>query len=261
MPQSMDIDSKLSMPLDSLVANAKKEKKKNAKSKANVAGKKAVGPGKASKVGKVGKVTSGGIQKKGQKTRVATKARAKLAAGKTSVKTSIAAKTAARTNARQAIVNRRRKLSASTVGPAFPSTSVSTLRIANLDTKVTQKDIKELFSIVGPLKYASLNCDHRGASKGSAEVVYQKSEDALKAVQQYNNRNLDGKPMKIDVVLEATKAVTKTLQQQTKAKTIQDRLGGFSGGAGPARGPGRNTKNSRQGRRGSNQGAKFTVRL
>ncbi|GBG62045.1 hypothetical protein CBR_g28521 [Chara braunii] len=74
------------------------------------------------------------------------------------------------------------------------------LYISNLDFNVSNDDIKELFSEVGDLKRCSVHFDRSGRSKGSAEVVFARRNDALTAVKRYNNVLLDGKPMKIDII-------------------------------------------------------------
>ncbi|KAJ0244056.1 THO complex subunit 4B [Hirschfeldia incana] len=74
------------------------------------------------------------------------------------------------------------------------------LYISNLDYGVSNEDIKELFSEVGDLKRYGLHYDKSGRSKGTAEVVFSRRGDALAAIKRYNNVQLDGKLMKIEIV-------------------------------------------------------------
>ncbi|XP_068663640.1 THO complex subunit 4D-like isoform X2 [Aristolochia californica] len=74
------------------------------------------------------------------------------------------------------------------------------LFVSNLDVGVTNEDVKELFSEIGELKRCALHYDRHGRSNGSAEVVFMRRIDALAAVKRYNDVQLDGKPMKIEVI-------------------------------------------------------------
>ena len=64
--------------------------------------------------------------------------------------------------------------------------------IQNLQTSVTQEDIEELFGDIGDLKKAKMITP--------GQVVFVNRSDAKKAVEIYYNRQLDGKPMKCQIV-------------------------------------------------------------
>ncbi|CAH2074446.1 unnamed protein product, partial [Thlaspi arvense] len=89
------------------------------------------------------------------------------------------------------------------VGVGVGGSSIETgtkLYISNLDYGVSNEDIKELFSEVGDLKRYGIHYDRSGRSKGTAEVVFSRRGDALAAVKRYNNVQLDGKLMKIEIL-------------------------------------------------------------
>nr|GMC96793.1 THO complex subunit 4D [Ipomoea batatas] len=74
------------------------------------------------------------------------------------------------------------------------------LFVSNLDIVVSNDDIRELFSEMGELIRYAIHYDKYGRTSGSAEVVFARRSDALKAVKRYNNVLLDGRPMKIEVI-------------------------------------------------------------
>ena len=67
--------------------------------------------------------------------------------------------------------------------------------VSNLHPVVVEDDILELFSVVGPVRRA------RMVGMCKAEVVFVKRDDAILAYQKYNNRDLDGQPMIMKLLL------------------------------------------------------------
>lgn len=89
----------------------------------------------------------------------------------------------------------------STTAPTPPQPVVSPLEgtkitVNNLHPRVTEEDIVELFCVCGALKRARL------AKVGVAEVVFVRKEDAVSAYRKYNNRCLDGQPMKCNLHIQ-----------------------------------------------------------
>ncbi|KAM3234753.1 THO complex subunit 4D [Capsicum annuum] len=72
--------------------------------------------------------------------------------------------------------------------------------VSNLEVGVTNSDIRELFSEIGELIRYAIHYDKNGRPSGSAEVVFARRSDAYQALKRYNNVQLDGKPMKIEII-------------------------------------------------------------
>jgi len=74
------------------------------------------------------------------------------------------------------------------------------LHISNLHFGVSNKDLRELFEDIGPLKKATVHYDKSGRSLGTAEVTFFSRDAAIRAINKYDQRHLDGRPMNIKLV-------------------------------------------------------------
>ncbi|GAB7355960.1 hypothetical protein MBLNU459_g6592t1 [Dothideomycetes sp. NU459] len=107
--------------------------------------------------------------------------------------------------------------------PAAPLpqlTGESKIIVSNLPADVTEQQIKEYFSkSVGAVKKVLLNYNKTGRSVGVATIIFQQPNSAAEAAKTYDGVKVDGKPMKIEVILGA-----KFAPEPAKPKALGERI-------------------------------------
>lgn len=78
----------------------------------------------------------------------------------------------------------------------------SKVLINNLDLDIDEDDIEEIFQEAGEVKEVTIDTDDGGRHLGIAHVTFQDPADAVKAVQEYDAANVDGRPMFLRLIEE-----------------------------------------------------------
>ncbi|KAI8138578.1 hypothetical protein BJV82DRAFT_582745 [Fennellomyces sp. T-0311] len=73
------------------------------------------------------------------------------------------------------------------------------IAIENLHYNVVEKDLQELFEMVGRVEKTRIIFDRSGRSTGTAKIKFARLADAEAAVAKYNNVELDGQAMRIEL--------------------------------------------------------------
>merc|ERR1712228_556905 len=76
----------------------------------------------------------------------------------------------------------------------------SLINITNLDHAVTEADVREIFSKIGKVKKAVVMYNAKGKSRGVALVTFANAASATKAVKEYHQAEVDGRPMYVKAV-------------------------------------------------------------
>ncbi|CAI7592967.1 unnamed protein product [Penicillium glandicola] len=138
-------------------------------------------------------------------------------------------------------------------------TGSSKILVSGLPSDVSEANVKEYFNkSAGPVRRVMLTYNQNGTSRGIASIQFNRADTAAKATKELNGLLVDGRPMKIEVVYDAShvpavpasKPLTERIAQKAQPKsaaapkakenkkTAADK--GARRGKGPARPRGRN---------------------
>ncbi|PMD27637.1 hypothetical protein NA56DRAFT_615502 [Hyaloscypha hepaticicola] len=87
------------------------------------------------------------------------------------------------------------------------STGEGKILVSGFPKDINEPMIKEYFvKTIGPVKRVELSYGPGGASRGIANIVFVRSESATKAVAECNGIPVDGKPIKVELIIDASRA-------------------------------------------------------
>lgn len=101
--------------------------------------------------------------------------------------------------------------------------NVSTIYIGNLDYKKSEKDIQEIFTKFGNVKYVKVMTDPKtNRSKGFAFVQMPNKKAAELAVSKLNATQMDGRTLKVSIAQERNADKAKIYQTDFKAQAKEE---------------------------------------
>ncbi|KAL8724646.1 MAG: hypothetical protein Q9166_007836 [cf. Caloplaca sp. 2 TL-2023] len=74
------------------------------------------------------------------------------------------------------------------------------LRVDNLHYDLTEEDLEDLFTRIGPINALGLRFDRAGRSSGTAFVTYHRLSDARLAIREFDGANAHGQPIRLTLL-------------------------------------------------------------
>ncbi|OJI89020.1 hypothetical protein ASPTUDRAFT_134072 [Aspergillus tubingensis CBS 134.48] len=103
-------------------------------------------------------------------------------------------------NARPSRAPRRPRGDRYSPSPEHTASSGAKLRVENIHYDITETDLEDLFTRIGPISNVSLVYDRAGRSEGVAFVTYSHISDARTAIREFDGANAKGQPIRLTLI-------------------------------------------------------------
>lgn len=80
---------------------------------------------------------------------------------------------------------------------SYEGAASAKLRVENIHYDLTEDDLDDLFTRIGPILKLSLTYDRAGRSEGVAYVTYETAQDAKRAIREFDGANAKGQPIRL----------------------------------------------------------------
>ncbi|KAJ5322721.1 RNA binding protein [Penicillium brevicompactum] len=84
-------------------------------------------------------------------------------------------------------------------GPDYER-SLTKVRVENLHYDITEGELDDLFSQIGPVSDLTMSYDRSGRSEGVAYITYARLKDAHTSIQEYDGANAKGQPIRLSLI-------------------------------------------------------------
>ncbi|EYE93136.1 putative RNA binding protein [Aspergillus ruber CBS 135680] len=84
--------------------------------------------------------------------------------------------------------------------PDDRTSALTKIRVENLHYDITETDLEDLFTRIGPILNLSLVYDRAGRSEGVAYVTYNRLSDAKTAIGEFDGANAKGQPIRLTLI-------------------------------------------------------------
>jgi len=91
-----------------------------------------------------------------------------------------------------------RRMPRRTASPRYSGGPTRFVKVGNIDFSIMKEDLEELFESVGAISKCWVDYDRTDRSKGTGGVIFEDEADAIRAVETFSGRLIEGQPIQLE---------------------------------------------------------------